>query len=61
MITGQELKNILKEIGITQKRCGEHTQINESYISEFITGRRDLDSQQMIRLNNYVDKLRAIL
>ena len=56
-----EKRNILKQTGVRQKRAAQIIGISPQYLSEYLNNKRLLSTQEMIRLDNYFDKLRAIL
>ena len=61
MITGAELKSILREAGISQKKCAEKVKLPEPYISEYVNNRRNLKQDELARIECYADAIRAIL
>jgi len=61
MVSSQEVRQVLNESGITQKRCSELVGIPEQYLSEFLNNKRELESDHKIRLADYIEKIKTII
>jgi len=61
MVSGAEVKHVLREVGITQRRCAQLCKIPEQYISEYIANKREMDSDKLIRLSDFIDKVKRIM
>ena len=61
MVSSQEVRNVLDETGISQKRCSQKTSIPLCYLNEFIHEKRLLSQEHMIRLANYIEKVKVIV
>ena len=61
MITGTEARTILKQVGITQKKCSKETGILEPILSGYLNNDRDIPHSQKIRLEEYIEKIKVIL
>jgi HTH-type transcriptional regulator/antitoxin HigA len=53
MTPAEALQFLLEESGITQTELAKRTGVQQSHISEYISGKRDLGKDSVVRLANY--------
>lgn len=61
MITPIEAREIAKAVGVYTRKIAEVTQVRYSYLSEWLCGKRNLNANELARLETYFDKLKTIM
>lgn len=60
LIDRNEARQLLNQSGVSQRKVSERTGVSESYLSQWLCGKRILETQSLINLTGYFEMVSAI-